>query len=48
MRIDLEVEKQIKHLKNSKSFGLFGLNYMQKKIIWDTAGKIDWQDHKGS
>ena len=40
--------RKTKHLKNGESFGLFGLNYMQRKIIWDIAGKIDWLDHKGS
>lgn len=42
-----KIEKK-KHSKNSKSFGLFRLSYMQKKRIWNIAGKIDWLDHKGS
>lgn len=40
--------RKTNHVKNSKSFGLFGLNYMQRKITWDIAGKIDWPDHKRS
>lgn len=50
MKIGLEAEKlkKKKHSKNSKLFGLFRLSYMQKKRIWNIAGKIDWLDHKGS
>lgn len=49
--MDKRHEKRFKgrktnYLKNSMSFGLFGLNYMQRKIPWDIAEKIDWLDQE--